>query len=109
MKYLKGNSEELEKLYSREGNYYKDVLLVAEKLAEFREIKVVDLQGITLSFRGTEDDTSIIYNTRKGLVKVYKFVDGKHTIVLDGVSLPFESGSSSLVDSLLFYDRKYYV
>lgn len=107
MKYLKGNSEELEKLYSMEGNYYKDVLLIAEKLAVVREIKVVDLQGIILSYRGTRDDTSVIYNTRKGLVKVYKFIEGNHTLVLDGVSLPFESRHPSLVDSLLSYDRKY--
>lgn len=53
---FKGNEAQLNFLRKKSSEYYKGILLLAERLAEVREIKVVDLYGVKLSYRGIVDD-----------------------------------------------------
>jgi len=99
------NKEYLEYLSSKDGAYYKTCLALATKLAETREIKVVDLYGVQLSFRGINDDIVVLYNTSRNSVKVYKYIDESYKVIEDGIKLNFELGVSTLSEELLKLDR----
>ena len=99
------NKEHLEYLSSKDGAYYKTCLALATKLAETREIKVVDLYGVQLSYRGVNDDIVIMYNTSRNSVKVYKYIDESYKLIEDGIKLHLELGVSTLSEELLKLDR----
>lgn len=99
------NKEHLEYLSSKDGAYYKTCLALATKLAESREIKVVDLYGVQLSYRGINDDIVVLYNTSRNSVKVYKYIDEFYKVIEDGIKLNFELGVSALSEELLKLDR----
>ena len=99
------NQEHLDYLSSKDGAYYKTCLALATKLAETREIKVVDLYGVQLSFRGISDDIVVLYNTSRNSVKVYKYMDESYKLIEDGIKLDFELGVSILSEELLKLDR----
>lgn len=99
------NQEHLDYLSSKDGAYYKTCLALATKLAESREIKVVDLYGVQLSFRGINDDIVVVYNTNKDSAKVYKYIDESYKVIEDGIKLNFELGVSTLSKELLKLDR----
>lgn len=99
------NKRHLKYLSSKDGAYYKTCLALATKLAESREIKVVDLYGVQLSYRGINDDIVIMYNTSRNFVKIYKYVDESYKLIEDGIKLNFELGVSTLSDELLKLDR----
>ena len=99
------NKEHLEYLSSKDGAYYKTCLALATKLAESREIKVVDLYGVQLSYRGINDDIVVLYNTSRNSVKVYKYIDESYKVIEDGIKLNFELGVSTLSEELLKLDR----
>lgn len=100
------NKKHLEYLSSKDGAYYKTCLALATKLAEkSREIKVVDLYGVQLSYRGINDDIVIMYNTSRNSVKVYKYIEESYKLIEDGIKLNFELGVSTLSEELLKLDR----
>lgn len=99
------NQEHLNYLSSKDGAYYKTCLALATKLAETREIKVVDLYGVQLSYRGINDDIVVLYNTSRNSVKVYKYMDESYKLIEDGIKLDFELGVSILSEELLKLDR----
>ena len=99
------NEKHLEYLSSKDGAYYKTCLALATKLAESREIKVVDLYGVQLSYRGINDDIVIMYNTSRNFVKIYEYVDESYKLIEDGIKLNFELGVSTLSVELLKLDR----
>ena len=99
------NKRHLKYLSSKDGAYYKTCLALATKLAESREIKVVDLYGVQLSYRGINDDIVIMYNTSRNSVKVYKYIDESYKLIEDGIKLNFELGVSTLSVELLKLDR----
>lgn len=99
------NEKHLEYLGSKDGAYYKTCLALATKLAESREIKVVDLYGVQLSYRGIKDDIVIMYNTSRNSVKVYKYIDESYKLIEDGIKLNFELGVYTLSEELLKLDR----
>lgn len=99
------NKEHLEYLSSKDGAYYKTCLALATKLAETREIKVVNLYGVQLSYRGINDDIVVLYNTSRNSVKVYKYIDESYKVIEDGIKLNFELGVSTLSEELLKLDR----
>ena len=99
------NKEHLDYLSSKDGAYYKTCLALATKLAETREIKVVDLYGVQLSFRGINDDIVVLYNTSRNSVKVYKYINESYKVIEDGIKLNFELGVSTLSEELLKLDR----
>lgn len=99
------NEEHLDYLRSKEGAYYETCLALATKLAESREIKVVDLYGVQLSIRGINDDIVVLYNTNRNSVKIYKYVDGSYKLVKEGIKLNFNLGVSTLSEELLKLDR----
>ena len=99
------NKEHLDYLSSKDGAYYKTCLALATKLAETREIKVVDLYGVQLSYRGINDDIVIMYNTSRNSVKIYKYVDESYKVIEDGIKLNFELGVTTLSEELLKLDR----
>lgn len=99
------NKEHLDYLSTKDGAYYKTCLALATKLAETREIKVVDLYGVQLSYRGINDDIVIMYNTSRNSVKIYKYVDESYKLIEDGIKLNLELGVSTLSEELLKLDR----
>lgn len=99
------NREHLDYLSSKDGAYYKTCLALATKLAESREIKVVDLYGVQLSYRGINDDIVIMYNTSRNSVKVYKYIDESYKLIEDGIKLNLNLGESTLSEELLKLDR----
>lgn len=99
------NQEHLDYLSSKDGAYYKTCLALATKLAETREIKVVDLYGVQLSYRGINDDIVVLYNTSRNSVKVYKYIDESYKVIEDGIKLNFELGVSTLSEELIKLDR----
>ena len=99
------NEKHLEYLSSKDGDYYKTCLALATKLAETREIKVVDLYGVQLSYRGINDDIVVLYNTSRNYVKVYKYIDESYKVIEEGIKLNFELGVSTLSEELLKLDR----
>ena len=99
------NEKHLEYLSSKDGAYYKTCLALATKLAETREIKVVDLYGVQLSYRGINDDIVVLYNTSRNSVKVYKYIDESYKVTEDGIKLNFELGVTTLSEELLKLDR----
>lgn len=99
------NEEHLDYLRSKEGAYYETCLSLATKLAESREIKVVDLYGVQLSIRGINDDIVILYNTNRNSVKIYKYVGGSYKLVEEGIKLNFNLGVPTLSEELLKLDR----
>jgi hypothetical protein len=99
------NEKHLEYLSSKDGAYYKTCLALATKLAETREIKVVDLYGVQLSYRGINDDIVVLYNTSRNYVKVYKYIDESYKVIEEGIKLNFELGVSTLSEELLKLDR----
>ena len=99
------NKEHLECLRGKDGAYYKTCLALATKLAESREIKVVDLYGVHLSYRGIKDDIVVVYDTSKDSAKVYKYIDESYKVIEDGIKLNFELGVSTLSEELLKLDR----
>lgn len=99
------NEKHLDYLRSKEGAYYETCLALATKLAEGREIKVVDLYGVQLSIRGINDDIVILYNTNRNSVKIYKYVGDSYKLVEEGIKLNFNSGVSTLSEELLKLDR----
>lgn len=99
------NKEHLQYLESKSGSYYKECLDLATELAKTREIKVVDLYGVKLSYKGINDEISVVYDTHKSIVKVYKFNGKSYVLVKDGVELNFNLGTDSLKEQLLGFDR----
>lgn len=99
------NQEHLDYLSSKDGAYYKTCLALATKLAESKEIKVVDLYGVQLSYRGINDDIVIMYNTSRNYVKVYKYIEESYKLIEDGIKLNFELEVSTLSEELLKLDR----
>lgn len=99
------NKEHLEYLNSKGGAYYKTCLALATKLAESKEIKVVDLYGVQLSYRGINDDIVVLYNTSRNSVKVYKYIGESYKLIEDGIKLNFELGVPTLSEELLKLDR----
>ena len=99
------NKEHLDYLSSKDGAYYKTCLALATKLAETREIKVVDLYGVQLSYRGINDDIVVLYNTSRSSVKVYKYIEESYKLLEDGIKLNLELGVSTLSEELLKLDR----
>ena len=99
------NKEHLQYLESKSGSYYKECLDLATELAKTREIKVVDLYGVKLSYNGINDEISVVYDTHKGIVKVYKFNGKSYVLVKDGVELNFKLGTDALKEQLLEFDR----
>lgn len=99
------NKEHLQYLESKSGSYYKECLDLATELAKTREIKVVDLYGVKLSYKGINDEISVVYDTHKSIVKVYKFNGKSYVLVKDGVELNFKLGTDALKEQLLGFDR----
>lgn len=99
------NKEHLQYLKSKSGSYYKECLDLATELAKTREIKVVDLYGVKLSYNGINDEISVVYDTHKGIVKVYKFNGKSYVLVKDGVELNLNFGTDALKEQLLGFDR----
>ena len=99
------NKEHLQYLKSKSGSYYKECLDLATELAKTREIKVVDLYGVKLSYKGINDESSVVYETHKGIVKVYKFNGKSYVLVKDGVELDFKLGTNALSSELLKLDK----
>lgn len=99
------NKEHLQYLESKSGSYYKECLDLATELAKTREIKVVDLYGVKLSYKGINDEISVVYDTHKGVVKVYKFNGKSYVLVKDGVELNFNLGTDALSSKLLKLDK----
>lgn len=99
------NEEHLAYLKGKGGAYYKTCLALASKLAESKEIKVVDLYGVQLSYRGINDDIVVLYNTSRNSVKVYKYIDESYKVIEDGIKLNLELGVSTLSEELLKLDR----
>lgn len=99
------NKEHLQYLESKSGSYYKECLDLATELAKTREIKVVDLYGVKLSYKGINDEISVVYDTHKGIVKVYKFNGKSYVLVKDGVELNFKLGTGVLSRELLKLDK----
>lgn len=99
------NKEHLQYLESKSGSYYKECLDLATELAKTREIKVVDLYGVKLSYKGINDEISVVYDTHKGIVKVYKFNGKSYVLVKDGVELNFNLGTDALSSELLKLDK----
>ena len=99
------NKEHLQYLESKSGSYYKECLDLATELAKTREIKVVDLYGVKLSYKGINDEISVVYDTHKGIVKVYKFNGKSYVLVKDGVELNFKLGIDVLSKELLKLDK----
>ena len=99
------NKEHLQYSKSKSGSYYKECLDLATELAKTREIKVVDLYGVKLSYKGINDEISVVYDTHKGIVKVYKFNGKSYILVKDGVELNFKLGTDLLKEQLLEFDR----
>ena len=103
--FSKLNKEHLQYLESKSGSYYKECLELATELAKTREIKVVDLYGVKLSYKGINDEISVVYDTHNGIVKVYKFNGKSYVLVKDGVELNFKLGTDALKEQLLEFDR----
>lgn len=99
------NKEHLQYLESKSGSYYKECLDLATELAKTREIKVVDLYGVKLSYKGINDEISVVYDTHKGIVKVYKFNGKSYILVKDGVELNFNLSTDALSSELLKLDK----
>ena len=99
------NKKHLDYLRSKEGAYYETCLALATKLAESREIKVVDLYGVQLSIRGINDDIVLLYNTNRDSVKIYKYIGESYKVIEDGIKLDFNLGASTLSEELLKLDR----
>lgn len=99
------NKEHLQYLESKSGSYYKECLDLATEIAKTREIKVVDLYGVKLSYKGINDEISVVYDTHKGIVKVYKFNGKSYVLVKDGVELDFKLGTDVLSRELLKLDK----
>ena len=99
------NKEHLQYLKSKSGSYYKECLDLATELAKTREIKVVDLYGVKLSYKGINDEISVVYDTHRGIVKVYKFNGKSYVLVKDGVELNFKLGTDVLSRELLKLDK----
>ena len=99
------SQKHLDYLSSKDGAYYKTCLALATELAESKEIKVVDLYGVQLSYRGINDDIVVLYNTSRNSVKVYKYIDESYKVIEDGIKLDFELGVSTLSEELLKLDR----
>ena len=99
------NKEHLQYLESKSGSYYKECLDLATELAKTREIKVVDLYGVKISYKGINDEISVVYDTHKGIVKVYKFNGKSYVLVQDGVELNFKLGTDALSSELLKLDK----
>lgn len=99
------NEEHLDYLRSKEGAYYETCLALATKLAESREIKVVDLYGVQLSIRGINDDIVVLYNTSRNSVKIYKYIDGSYKLIEEGIKLDSNLGVYALSEKLLKLDR----
>lgn len=103
--FSKLNKEHLQYLESKSGSYYKECLDLATELAKTREIKVVDLYGVKLSYKGINDEISVVYDTHNGIVKVYKFNGKSYVLVKDGVDLNFNLSTDALKEQLLEFDR----
>lgn len=103
--FSKLNKEHLQYLESKSGSYYKECLDLATELAKTREIKVVDLYGVKLSYKGINDEISVVYDTHNGIVKVYKFNGKSYVLVKDGIGLDFKQDTNTLKERLLDFDR----
>lgn len=99
------NEKHLDYLRSKEGAYYETCLALATKLAESREIRVVDLYGVQLSVRGINDDIVILYNTNRNSVKIYKYIGESYKVIEDGIKLDSNLEVSTLSEELLKLDR----
>lgn len=99
------NSTYLDYLRKQKGKYYAYILDLAEKLAEVREIKVLDLLGVQLSYRGTLDNVTVIYNVNKNRVKVYKFIEDAPPLLVENTSVNRDLSPKDLAEVLLSLDK----
>lgn len=99
------NSTYLDYLRTQKGKYYSYILALAEKLAEVREIKVLDLLGVQLSYRGISDNITVIYNVNKGRVKVYKFTEDAPPLLVESTSVNRDLSPEGLAEVLLSFDK----
>lgn len=102
---FKGNEAQLNFLRKKSSEYYKGILLLAERLAEVREIKVVDLYGVKLSYRGIVDDVTVVYDVNRSRVKVYKFTGEKFSLVAENIAVSSKLSVEELAEVLLSFDR----
>ena len=99
------NSTYLDYLRKQKGKYYSYILALAEKLAKVREIKVLDLLGVQLSYRGISDNITVIYNVNKGRVKVYKFTEDAPPLLVENTSVNRDLSPEDLAEVLLSFDK----
>lgn len=99
------NSTYLDYLRRQKGKYYSYILALAEKLAEVREIKVLDLLGVQLSYRGISDNITVIYNVNKGRIKVYKFTEDAPPLLVENTSVNRDLSPEDLAEVLLSFDK----
>jgi len=99
------NSTYLDYLRKQKGKYCAYILDLAEKLAEVREIKVLDLLGVQLSYRGTLDNVTVIYNVNKNRVKVYKFIEDASPLLVENTSVNRDLSPKDLAEVLLSFDK----
>lgn len=102
---FKGNEAQLNFLRKKSSEYYKGILLLAERLAEVREIRVVDLYGVKLSYRGIMDDVTVVYDVNRSRVKVYKFTGEKFSLVAENIAVNSKLSVEELAEVLLSFDR----
>lgn len=99
------NSTYLDYLRKQKGKYYSYILVLAEQLAKVREIKVLDLLGVQLSYRGISDNITVIYNVNKGRVKVYKFTEDAPPLLVENTSVNRDLSPEGLAEVLLSFDK----
>lgn len=99
------NSTYLDYLRKQKGKYYSYILALSEKLAKAREIKVLDLLGVQLSYRGISDNITVIYNVNKGRVKVYKFTEDAPPLLVENTSVNRDLSPEDLAEVLLSFDK----
>lgn len=99
------NSTYLDYLRKQKGKYYAYILALAENLGEVREIKVLELLGVQLSYRGTLDNITVVYNVNKNRVKVYKFIEDAPPLVVEDTSVNRDLSPEDLAEVLLSFDK----
>lgn len=102
---FKGNEAHLDFLRKKSNEYYNGILSLAERISEVREIKVIDLYGVKLSYRGTLDDITVVYDVDRSKVKVYKFTGEKFSLVAENIEVNSKVSVEELAEVLLSFDR----
>lgn len=103
---LNDNEEQLLKLKNKSGSYYDKIRELAELLAKDYQIRIVDLYGVSISVQSSSEDVFFVYNTHRGVIKIYK-VSGSEYVKLDTtISLDFNSSVSELYSCLIDLDGR---